>query len=996
MAKIALWAAFFCAALLVSGQAWGQGAGSISGRVTDASGAVLQGAQVELQPKAAPTVCNQQGEFTILNLAPGNYKVTVSYVGFAAANKDVAVSAGQTARFDAVLGAASKTEQVEVYAEREHGEAEAINRTRASDNIIQVLPVEVITSLPNTNIADALGRLPSVTLERDEGEGKYVQIRGLEPRLSNVTVNGVNVPSPESGVRQIKLDTIPANLVDSVEINKTLSANQDGDAIGGSVNLVTKTAGEKPMLYLNGIGGYTPIVGGRSLTELDGTIGKRFGTNHKLGILIGSSYDWNGRGIDDVEPSPTTSQCDASGCDGSPQAAANAPFFPTYNGLDTREYRYYRTRYGLSGSIDYKLGEISGLYIRGIWSHFDNFGDRWVYSLDPGSFAPPNAISNNGDGAASFNASIRRPVDVIGSVEAGGKHVWTKWLLAYDASLSRSSEEDHGYSTTTFNGPGNLPIAIDTKDPLRPKLIPAGGFSSIFDPTQYSIDNGDSSRTYSPQLNVQGGFSAARSYTAGGHFGTFEFGAKLRNAHKFEDAVDPNFMANPDALVDPNDPTLLKLQMSNFLGSFTNADYYEKSYPFGPTVNYDKVRSFLNNIPQTSYINSMGNQAQEAILVPDIATTDQNTFPSNFDLTERVTAGYAMNTINFGKFRLQTGLRFEATHENVQGNLVLFDAAGNLCGPDNPNNATDPTCNSTTTPIVPVRRNSSYLDALPSVQLRYGLPHDAAIRLAYGRGIARPNFGDLPPTFNAQGNNTEVDIGNPNLKPTHANNYDVLYEQYLRPLGLIQAGFFYKQLSDPIYESVKSTIMPGQFAAQYDGWTLSQPINGKSARVYGFEIAYQQHLTFLPGPLRGFGISANYGYTASSTDGVPLRSDKPALQRQAPNTWNVSPTYDRGRFSARLGVSHNDANIFGYNYQDGAALGKKGPNGDTYLYAHTQVDAQGSFRMYRGLDLIVSGLNLTNEVFGFYNGSTTNVLQREYYKPTYSFGLRFNLSNEPK
>jgi Carboxypeptidase regulatory-like domain len=172
-------AVLWTATLGVIGQAWGQATGSISGRVTDASGAVLQGAQVGLEPNAPPAVSNQQGEFTILNLAPGSYKVTVSYVGFAPTSKDVAVSAGQTARFEAVLGAVSKTEQVEVYAEREHGEAEAINRTRASDNIIQVLPVEVITSLPNTNIADALGRLPSVTLERDEGEGKYVQIRGL-------------------------------------------------------------------------------------------------------------------------------------------------------------------------------------------------------------------------------------------------------------------------------------------------------------------------------------------------------------------------------------------------------------------------------------------------------------------------------------------------------------------------------------------------------------------------------------------------------------------------------------------------------------------------------------------------------------------------------------------------------------------------------------------------------------------------------------------------
>src|SRR5690242_7238482 len=129
--------------------------------------------------------------------------------------------------------------------------------------------------------------MPSVTLERDEGEGKYVQIRGTEPRFNNVTIDGVNVPSPESDVRQIKLDIIPANLVDSVEISKTLSANQDGDAIGGSVNLVTKTAQEKPPLYLNGIGGYTPIIGGRSLSEFDGTVGQRFGEHKKLGIIFG-------------------------------------------------------------------------------------------------------------------------------------------------------------------------------------------------------------------------------------------------------------------------------------------------------------------------------------------------------------------------------------------------------------------------------------------------------------------------------------------------------------------------------------------------------------------------------------------------------------------------------------------------------------------------------------------------------------------------------------
>jgi TonB-dependent receptor len=374
-----------------------------------------------------------------------------------------------------------------------------------------------------------------------------------------------------------------------------------------------------------------------------------------------------------------------------------------------------------------------------------------------------------------------------------------------------------------------------------------------------------------------------------------------------------------------------------------------------------------------------------------------------------VSAGYVMNTVDLGKVRVQAGVRFEGTNENVLGNQVFFDSNGNLCGPGDP----DPICQGITNPIVPVRKTSSYLDALPSVQFRFRLGHEAAIRASYGRGISRPNYSDLPPTFSAQGNNNEVDIGNPNLKPSRANNYDLLYEQYLKPLGLLQAGFFFKQLSDPIYESVKVQLTP-QNAPQFgisptspyvtNGWNLARPLNGKSATVYGFEVAYQQHWTFLPGALSGLGFSANYGYTHSNTSGVPLRTDEPALQRQAPNTWNISPTYDKGRVSARLGISHNDANIFSYAYQnlnpDGTPsnvpLGIKGPGGDTYLYAHTQVDAQASFRMYRGLHLIVAGLNLTNEVFGFYNGSTPYPIQREYYKPSYEFGLRYTLSNEPK
>src|SRR4029077_1902196 len=154
-----------------------------------------------------------------------------------------------------------ETDQIIVTAERLQGETEAINIERTADNIVQVLPAEVIRSLPHANMADALGRLPSVTIERDEGEGKYVQVRGTEPRLTNTLIDGMNVPSPESGVRQIKFDSIPADIFESVKINKPLQANMDGDGIGGSVNLITKTATDLPSINLSGMGGYMPILG---------------------------------------------------------------------------------------------------------------------------------------------------------------------------------------------------------------------------------------------------------------------------------------------------------------------------------------------------------------------------------------------------------------------------------------------------------------------------------------------------------------------------------------------------------------------------------------------------------------------------------------------------------------------------------------------------------------------------------------------------------------
>jgi outer membrane receptor protein involved in Fe transport len=213
-------------------------------------------------------------------------------------------------------------------------------------------------------------------------------------------------------------------------------------------------------------------------------------------------------------------------------------------------------------------------------------------------------------------------------------------------------------------------------------------------------------------------------------------------------------------------------------------------------------------------------------------------------------------------------------------------------------------------------------------------------------------------------------------------------------------------LSDPIVTQslVLQNFQPSPIAPS-GTYTVTQPINAGDAWISGFEAAYLQHLTFLPGKLAGLGISANYGYTASRANGLPGRSDHPRLLRNAPNTWNISPTYDRGRVSLRVGLSYNQANIAFYTFQDGTPTldgtpshstpgGLKGPFSDGYFYSHLQVDAQGSLRLAHGLNFVAYGLNLTNEVFGFYQGAPQFMIQREYYKPTIAAGFRWSPLHE--
>ncbi len=924
--------------------------GSISGHITDASKAVIQSAQVVVNPGNIVTTSDALGDFAVTGLAPGSYSVSITSVGFMPLAKTVAVTAGNAVPLDAILQVASGNEQVVVSAESGQNMIQAINEEINAPNIVQVASEAEILSLPNANVADAIGRLPGVTLQRDEGEGVYVQVRGLDPRLTNVTIDGVTIPSPESAVRQINLATIPSDMIQSIELNKTLSANQDADGIGGSVNLVTKMAGESPTFNIQTTLGETPIEGTRYVGNVDLTLGKRFGASKRWGVIMGAGYDYNGRGINDIEPAP----------DINPDGTTT----PYYDGVTLRDYRYQRLRWGGTMGADYKLSDHSTLAAHFLLSDFKDWGDKWYYGI--------NTLDK-----PKYYESSRKPDFAIGSLSIGGNHILSKAWITWGSAVSRSRELNAAgnpevkWSTAktlkkfdsancNYTGTAAKSIYLPTWSPscMLPNPVAA---DDTFTLSNYTIDEFITTTGQGVQLNLQEWGSLGMNYHLGKLPSTLEFGGEFRNNHKFQNAYTPSYDYNGSATAD------------QFETGYVDPQYYSGNYHMGPTTGFDKLVGYFDSNP--------------SLFSLDVNDTHFSSDPANFNLVERVSAGYIMNTINWNRFRLQTGLRIEGTTLRTLGYIANQDANGNWIS--------DSTA----------KTNNAYWDPLPSVQARYAITSDTNIRAVYARGISRPNPYDLIPYVAPNfGSNPAITIGNPNLLPTHANDYDVLVEHQMRSVGLIEGGYFYKQLSNPIFADY-SIIPPsspyyGTSGAAVD--IQQQNVNGSGAHVSGLEIAYQQRFTALPGGFSGLGISANYAFTTSNTEGVPGRTDTPTLVGQAKNSYNVNPSYEYKRYSAHLGVSYNGANIYAYQYINNAPAGSglnspgpiNGPWGDNYFYPHLQIDAQVGMRLYRGLHLELNGLNLNNEVFGFYNGSTEYMTQREYYKPTYSASLRWNSSRE--
>ena len=926
-----------------------QSVGSITARIVDTLGTPIAGAVVHLLGTSYSRVSDGAGHYRIDGIPSGSYVASVRRLGFASDTFSVSVKAGLTTLGDRRLRSAAAMLSGVVIQEsprlNETREA-ALARRDQADNFIVVQSGDEIRSLPNANAAEALARMPGVSTERDEGEGKFVQVRGTEPRLSNVTINGAHVPGTEKSDRVAKLDDVPSDLLGALEVSETLRADMDADAIGGSVNLVTKLPEGTPRGYLALQGGQQSQLNARQ-GQWSLMYGGRFGEQQNLGALFGVTFDRNNRSIEDVEP--------AWGVDGERS-------FPVE--WDQRDYIYGRTRTGGVGALDYRFGGGSTLGVRGLFSEFHNFGTR--YRFDAAAGDDSAAVASGASGIATGTTFVREvshrtPNERMYGVSLQGQSPIVPISLSYGVDFAGTRQLSTNYRTNDFgyDGPGGNGVSLryDGSDANMPRyrFVNASDSAAALNPTNYALTKYSLSDGSATGSDIGARLDGTTRYTLGTAPSALQLGLKVRHEKK-------SFVSNAASF-----SAVSPITMDHVLSSYSDPSFYTTIAPgflMGPQASQGAIEAWENAHP--SAFRNTTNPVKNAL--------------GSYDGDETISAAYAMQTSDIGALHANIGLRAELTDSRYTGHVASKPQSG--------------TTTVTTTP-----GSQSYVDLFPSVQLKYALDQRTDVRVAITRGIARPNYIDLAPHLsgttctscrNSFGN---LSAGNPDLKPQRAWNYDLLAERYLTRAGLISGGLFYKKISGFIYS--RDFVYDGP-VSDFIGYLGTRPENGGEATLEGIETSYTQRMYMLPGYLAGLGVDVNWTHTDSraallsdtassaATLGHPATRFAP-LPRQAENVANIAGTYELGRVSSRLAWQYQGQSI--YSYGDGTATA----GGDTYFYPHEQLDASVLVTLTQQAQLQVQGLNLNNAVFGFFNGTPGSAysIQREVYGRSFVVGVKY-------
>jgi len=800
-----------------------------------------------------------------------------------------------------------------------------------ADNRKDVISQESIQEHPDPDVADALQRAPGVTLQRSHGEGHMVQIRGSEPRLSTVTLNGQKMTSTSGETHAASLDVIPVDQLAEIEVAKVLMPEMDGDAIGGTVNLVTQTA-QDTQLVVKGLfaGGYNPLAG-RPLWQGSGAISRRFLSDGALGVYLGGSYYRNHTRSDVIEIEWDTMP-------GNRDVIWN---------LDLRKYERARERNGFSGRLDWRTKRGDVMFLTGSWNRMKEDYTRerlTIHREGAPQRDPTRPDSFMTDDALKYSRQAKRQGKdesvTQGTAGASSRLGAALVDLAFTGSSSRGSQAPS--LSAVFSPIHQMGSYIDPSNPDLPR------FSSFYYPRPVAIDPrfGQSSEYRLSQIlsvwkdthedDLHGRIDARMSLGPDSAV-QIKTGGKWGWSRKRQNVASLSFQPAAGTSA----PSL-----SEFVRSDSASGFHEGRYVLGPMPDLESVASWLDTT--TMPMDSSSSSDQHI----------QND-PQNYSLEKHHVAGYVQVKWKDGDISAVGGLRAERFEVVSTGNVIESQANQTWSG---------------TTQAVS-ERTFGFL--LPMVSMRWAPVPALVARASYTRSFALPDAMDLLPTSQVDLLDLTSHVGNPNLEPTLADAIEVDLEWYRNPRGLASVGVFAKRLTDYIFPSVWGKWDNLRKAP----FTYFSKVNGDEAFLSGIELEAQQPFDFLPGFLSGFGFEGNYTWTHSVTT-LPGRTHESTLPGQSDHVANLGLRYDLKGFSTVVAWNWQSPFLF--------QVGNAAQN-DTWVDHHRRLDVSMSQRFGKGVMVYGRIANLFTAPYRLYMGDTRHPTQIENPAWSMESGLRVSL-----
>lgn len=830
-------------------------------------------------------------------------------------------------------------------------QGESVTAKRDAVNLTDIAAADAVGRFPDQNSAAALARLPAVAVQRDQGQERYIQVRGAPNRWTAVTMDGIPLIGVDEGgdTRAFRFDAIPAVLLSALVINKSLTADIPTDAVVANIDLRTFSPLGRSGLHATGDIGYGFMDQGGG-EQRQGSLRLSWASD-TFGVVIGGSHYRRLQITDNREV----------GLYDNPSSATDVTFGPTE--FDIRQYEIERWNNGLFAGVEYQPVDGQRLFAKAIFTEFNDDEQRNQYELRLDRATAGFRNLDSGDLVnvplrGSFNYGEYRNRNYINTI--GGEYESDDGLKA-SVALNYTRTENSSYlplvQASTSGGLGSPSLTYDRSDPRFPIITL---YQTVAGATPGTFARGPLLDFNQASLNPAGAIliAAVQETVSDSYTARFDLSKQidqltLAGGFLYADRTirGNNFsFANVAALGALGGTVGLPFNVN----SYVTDRPWETQFPLGFTLNY---------------IDNRAMRADVDALLAALTTAGRFNPNNNVPLTDRYAqdekslAGYIRADLDLDSLYVTGGLRVERYALDNSGTVLIGGVANGLA----------------------VERR--YTDFFPSLNIRYAVSEDLIVRLAGQRSASRPAYGAIRvgASINDTASPGTISGGNPGLEPEYTWGLDGSIEYYLPGRGIVSVAGFYRWVDNVLYQSAQAvgSDVFDTGGINRSGYILSSTFNGENGRLYGVELNYQQQFTFLPSPLDGFGFQGNITFLGGEYDTQLINGVQQtglAFQGLSDTIANASLYFEKYGLSARVSYQWRD------DWLD--TLGGLGSGESRKSYDNLDVSIR--YAVTENFTVFADLANLTDAIYVAYEGDTSRPTEVEQIGSRYLFGVRFN------